>query len=400
VNLKEVRAVSKASRIQFQASAAGCRMRAPARWRWAVLGAVLLGLMGACGGASDDPFAELYHPDSRQTLQVLGELELRPRDAADERVDPEYSAIRGRPWLYRSGPWERMPADMHRVLGKVSVEQARQGVSVVVDVMGKASSAKRTTHIFASAPLRIDIICQPGAAECESLDRERHIYALPGSERTAIPLEAQVEIQDEHDLLIDGEHKRLSVGRKEYAELITPAFPAEVRVAFWPSEDLHIEQLRIRLLQHPYSEQPPHPHLAKGPRIALLLASLALAFASLLRRLRSEPFDNEEAPRSLGLLIAIFGLLMLVASWQIDSLYYALLGFLLLLTGRLLYFGQVAALLVGFLLLLFVWSWSVHELGVGRDLLARVLLPTVLVGYLLLGGVSKRLGRIERDWVG
>jgi hypothetical protein len=35
----------------------------------------------------------------------------------------------------------------------------------------------------------------------------------------------------------------------------------------------------------------------------------------------------------------------------------------------------------------------------GRDLVARVLLPTLLVGYLLLGGVSKRLGRVERDWV-
>jgi hypothetical protein len=363
------------------------------------VGAALLGFLGACSSAGEEPFAQLYHPDSRQPLQVLGELELRPRDAADERLDPEYSAIRGRPWLYRSGPWERMPADMYRVLGKVSVEQARQGVSVVVDAVGTAGSSKRRTHLFATAPLRIDVICQPGAAECASLERERHIHALPGSERTATLLEAQVEIQDEHDLLIDGERKRLSVGRKEYAELITPDFPAEVRVAFWPSEDLQVEQLRIRLLQHPYSEQPPHPHLAEGARAGLLLAVLALALASWLRSRRSSSFDNEEAPRSLGLLIAIWGLLMLIAGWQIDSLYYALLGFMLLLTGRLLYFGQAAALLVGFLVLRLVWGWSVHELGMGRDLVARVLLPTLLVGYLLLGGVSKRLGRVERDWV-
>jgi len=376
-----------------------CLAKALCRGR-AIIGLLLLALLGACSSAGDTPFAALYHPDSRQTLQVLGDLTLRPRDAADERADPEYSAIRGRPWLYRNGPWERMPADMYRVLGKVSVAQARQGVSVVVDTLGTAASAKRKTHLFASAPLRIDVICQPGAPECARLDRERHIHALPGSERTARILDAKVEIQDEHDLLIDGQRKRLSAGRMEYAELITADFPVEVRVAFWSGEDLQVEHLRVRLLQHPFSERPPHLRLAAGARGALLLAVLALALTSWLRTRRSAPFDNDEAPRSLGLLVTLLGLLMLVAGWQIDSLYYALLGFLLALTGRLLYFGQAAALLVSFLLLLLVWGWSVHELGMGRDLLARVLLPTVLVGYVLLGGVSERLGRIERDGMG
>jgi len=383
-----------------------CRMssvadQSPARWLHR-LAVALCVLLAGCAEQTD-PFPTLYPVDSRQQLEVLGEVELRPRDAADERTDQEYSAISrkslGKDWLYRSGPWERMPAEMYRVLGRVSVEQARQGVSIVVDVAGTPSADKRKSHLFAAAPLRIDIICQPGAAACAALDRQRYSHALPGAERGARLHDAKVEITNEHELMLDGQRKKLSIGQTVYDKLITPAFPAEVRVAFWANQDLQPEYLRIRLVQQPHRFMPPHPHLAKGARIALLLALLALAFASWLRSRRSEPFDNPESPRRLGLLLAVWGLLMLGAGWHIDSLYYALTGLLILLTGRCLYFGQVLALPLAGLMLLIVWSWSIPELGMGRELAARVLLPTLLVGYLALSGISQGLGRIERDFI-
>ncbi len=375
---------------------------APLPARWLALTLTLVVLLVGCAERSD-PFPTLYPVDSRQPLQVLGEVVLRPRDAADDRVDEQYSEISrkslGREWTYRNGPWERMPAEMYRLLGRVSVEQARQGVSIVVDVAGTPSADKRKTHMFAAAPLRIDIICQPGAAECAALDRQRYTYALRGSERTARLQDAEVEIMNEQELMLDGQRKQLSIGQTIHDKLITPAFPAEVRVAFWANQDLQPEYLRVRLVQQPYGFMPPHPHLDKGARIALLLAVLALAFASWLRSRRSEPFDNPEAPRRLGMLLAVWGLLMLGAGWQIDSLYYALIGLLILLTGRCLYFGQILALPLAGLMLLIVWSWSIHELGMGRDLAPRVFLPTLLTAYLAFGGITRRLGRIEREFV-
>ncbi|SHH06094.1 hypothetical protein [Massilia sp. CF038] len=166
-------------------------------------------------------------------------------------------------------------------------------------------------------------------------------------------------------------------------------------------------QVRVTVVDGEYSLQAPSALVVQknwakkqvaGPfTIPLALcAILLLGFAAAARYTNSGL--PEEAPKLLGGLIAVFGLVYAFAPFAMagttpPALYGVIAGIGWLASGMYLTLGRLAGRHWYIVTLIFVWIWSILEAGgkPGGALFAQVVLPTLLAIYICSRGVSERL---------
>ncbi|GAA5165522.1 hypothetical protein [Viridibacterium curvum] len=114
--------------------------------------------------------------------------------------------------------------------------------------------------------------------------------------------------------------------------------------------------------------------------------------------------NSNTPPKSLGVLVAIFGALLVGSSFVLDlpnsisAWYFVILGTGYFLTGVFLYEGRQLATAAGVLTLLWAWGASWYQFGSQWELLLpRLGFPTILGVYLQSHRVTSRLGPIVVD---
>jgi len=347
---------------------------------------LLLAASAARAQSPEGLFPELYGVPGREPPQIVARHELT---AADEQPKDARNVISNEtvknPDHLPLGPNSRIVATFTSQPGKGPLKVVLDWAGYEVGTPEGPRDGMVVANLFFACEGTNDR-CGPdgrtGRTEVQEI-----FYVPPIQDRTAVG-----------EVVIDGKPRKIFVG---HGELVNDV-PADLRVAVHLSfnSPRHFETYRLRttLVYGDYTTQRPVEPVVPKPwwRVATVAALLALAIAWWRRSASDEPFDSDDPPKVLGMLVRALGLLWAIAGMVFIDTYSMVLGVLMALAGGFLYYGRSLAVPAFWLLVGVAWVWSFREVGTNWKLLApRVGLVTILWLWVAFGGTAARLGTRE-----
>ena len=278
-----------------------------------------------------------------------------------------------------------------RVIGTFEARPGKGPAKLVLDWAGFEVAKPEPGSRDATVVVNVFFACEGTRDYCGSRDPAR-----PAESQKLFFLPSGRDAEEAmREAVVDGKPRRVHVEHGVLANEIPPGRAITLHVAFNSPAHVQTYRLRTTLLYGDFGTAAPvRPRVLPGWIRIVAIAALVLLAVSWWRRGRSEePFDSDEPPKVLGMLVRVLGLIWAIAGIAFFDAYSMGLGLLLAIAGGDLYYGRSRAVAVMWILVGVAWTWSIREVGTDvRQLLPRVGLITILWLWVIFGGTASRLG--------
>lgn len=197
------------------------------------------------------------------------------------------------------------------------------------------------------------------------------------------------------EMNIDGRKAKLMLGHDLYQYQFAQDTPVVFYLSLTVPEHIETHQLRMTFLYgEPTTIKPPRGPLRAGSNGSVIAGTLLLILVVLWARNASklESGDYQDSPKLMGILLTLLGLALAFGGVSIDLLYFVVIGFMMAMSGCLLFFGRAAAIWFYGITLATVWIWSGLEVGPNiLPVLKQVTLPSLIGLYLYFSSIPDRL---------
>jgi hypothetical protein len=345
---------------------------------------VLLLLVNAqfvCAASEFPP--KLYSADKTKPLEIIAE---KIWTAADEEPKDGHNVISNEKY---HNPDHLPLGQGTRYIATITPQADKGAVKLILDYAGTAESmAKHPDN--GVVVVNVALIC-PESPELDDCQRSKGAHSW--TQDMTYPFYQNKPSQDSQKPALYTSHSYL-----EYD--FAPNKPVTIAISFNAPAYATTHQLKTTLIYGDYALTPPpmfkmgqgYLKIGNFARAVIWFSLLCLAFLWLIK-LNSHTRRNDEAPRTLGILLTIWSALLIIAGSIGDSMsYYLIIGAIFAYSALYFYLGKHIALWLWGLGLAAAWAISILEVGfVFKPLFTQVGFISLLSLYIFSNRVTQRL---------
>ena len=337
--------------------------------------------------ADNDLFPTLYPVDKAKPLEIIAE---KIWTAADEEPKDGHNVISNEKY---HNPDHLPLGQGTRYIATFKPESGKGPVKLILDYAGKAETLGKYPDDGAVV-VNVALICpeSPELTNCQ-----RSLGTQSWTQDTTYPFYRDTPSQDSKKPALYTSHSHL-----EYD--FAPNKPVTIAISFNAPAYATTHQLKTTLIYGDYATTPPPLFKAgqgylKIGKFARSLIWLSLIFLVILWvvKLNSQAQRNENAPKTLGVLLTIWCALFITAGSLLgdstDSLsYYLIIGTIFAYSALYFYLGKHIALWFWGVGLATAWGLSILEVGFHfKPLFTQVGFISLLSLYIFSNRVTQRL---------
>jgi hypothetical protein len=343
----------------------------------------LIVLIRLSAHADESIFPKLYPVDKNKTLEIIAE---KIWNATDEEPKDGHNVISNEKY---HNP-EHLPLGQGTRYIATFTPQADKGpVKLILDYAGTAETlAKHPDN--GAVVVNVALIC-PQSPELDYCQRSKGIHSW--TQDMTYPF-----YQNKHNE--NGQKPALYTSHSYLEYDFAPNKPVTIAISFNAPAYATTHQLKTTLIYGDYALTPPpmfkmgqgYLKIGKLASAFIWFSILCLVFLWIIK-LNSQARRNDEAPRTLGILLTIWSALLIIAGSSGDSMaYYLIIGAIFAYSALYFYLGKHIALWLWGLGLAAAWAISILEVGfVFKPLLTQVGFISLLSLYVFSNRVTQRL---------
>lgn len=346
--------------------------------------------------AEESIFSSLYSANKNKPIEIIAEKiwteqDEVPKDARNVISDEKYH-----------NPDHLPLGESTRYIATITPQAGKGTVKLALDYAGETNNTKDSDILVSVAFECPESSKMSDCLQSNTKFLDDHKVMYPFSQ---INSEYSINEKDNStEVIINGQKTKLFLSHSFLEYDFPPNKPITIAISFSASEDTKTHQLRTTLLYGDYATSPPplfkagqgYLKIGKFARSLIWLSLIFLIFLWVFK-LNSQAPRNENAPKTLGVLLTIWcGLFITAGSLLGDSAdslsYFLIIGTIFAYSALYFYLGKHIALWFWGVGLATAWGLSILEVGFHfKPLFTQVGFISLLSLYIFSNRVTQRL---------